>query len=69
MKISYIIPTFHLLGSAKKCWRPWSEATARACRHWFNARRFSWGDRAADSGSDEEAGGEASSGVRSEVGH
>lgn len=60
MKSSYIIVIFHLLGSAKKCHRPWSEATARAFRHPLNARRFSWGDKAADSGTGEETGRETS---------
>lgn len=56
MKIRHIIPIFYLLGSAKKCQHPWSEATARAFRRPFDARRFSWGD----SGTGEEAGGETS---------
>ena len=60
MKISYIIPIFHLLSSAKKCQYPWSEAAARAFRDPLNARRFSWGDRGADSGTGEETGRETS---------
>lgn len=60
MKISYIIVIFHFLGSARKCQHPWSEATTRAFRHPFNARRFSWGDKATDSGTGEETGRETS---------
>lgn len=69
MKISYIIFIFYLLGFVKKCWRFWFEVIVRVCRYWFNVRRFFWGDRVVDSGSDEEVGGEVFLGVRLEVGY
>lgn len=63
-----LIPIFYLLGSARKCQHPWFGATVGAFRHPFDARRFSWGGRAADSGTGEETGGETSQGFCSEVG-